>query len=236
MNTIIEDQKNDVIATIEGWDMPFVKGIVIAPISLGSKYQKPSNQNFFKALLEISSQTFGSENCHVVVCDVLQAYTKTIKLGNWDRALEMTKKEGEKFFSNARATKQFVEMEKEKRVTNWGNWLHHAEYKECSDFVDNLFASDKNFKEFVNSTIQGYFERLKLELSPNSLMLSTRYILEECKVMFLWAKILQPKYILYAGEVNDALQYITNKYIRENYGDIMYTLLLKYSRPEINKA
>jgi hypothetical protein len=131
-------------------------------------------------------------------------------LGEADAYL-LSRERGDEWLRRNRWTIEFCHKNFEKMaITRWDYWIRHTGFAPALKLVSQLFETDRNFRDLINSGVEGYFQRINVDLDNIKMDLSRRFICEEIAVSLVSNKF-DFSTELYPGPGLEAEAYLAEK-------------------------
>ena len=184
------------------------------------------------ATMDLINETFSY--CKMIVCDSLQRHTLMI------RDPELSEKEayeksillGNEWFKRNESAYKYLTIESD--ISRWESWRHHERYSSYFAQIIELYSKDELYRNTIDSTINAFLMRNKLQGDTRAFNLCKRYVLEESPILVPMLAETKIPFIVYPSFRTAAMTATYNHFI-QNDSAVLNQVSLNFSNRTIPK-
>ncbi|MBS0359659.1 MAG: hypothetical protein JSS53_10340 [Proteobacteria bacterium] len=167
----------------------------------------------------------------ILIADTLQAKSLIVREQDKDitRLIEDCKASGYEWENRH---KDIISQLPDSKVYHWEDITSHPNYLHYLSSVKEMYFSDDEFKNILNSSIYDYLIKAKileheekLNFDKLPVKLSIDYVLEECAAIYIQAE-LGHSYLAYPNVVNPAICYILSYKIQAHNPNLLKLIVI----------
>jgi tRNA-dependent cyclodipeptide synthase len=215
----------------------FADSHVVLLVSVGKPYHEGEK---LQAAINFVNNKF--KTCTIMVCDSLQRHTLSLtEQINIDKAYTLSLQTGERWIYES--SKIYQALRIPYSLYRWDQWLKAQEYEAAKNTVDKLYTNDIQFKTAIDTSANKFISRYaRRHPHPNQIdyhrayAAGTEYLKEECCViMNIWRQY-DYDFILYPGEMIDAVKMARHHFVLQRNSEKLKWLYIKFRRNNKTKA
>lgn len=163
--------------------------------------------NKLRAVIELVNKNFKS--CDIAVCDVLQRYsTKIIHGISEEQAYQKCLDEGKQWV--ARNQDSIQQLQIDHKILHWEEYLSRKDFQMHKEDILSAYNNNAEFKTAMHHSIDEYVARRekKIESLDKQMAIDScfQYLAEESAIIMKMWQDLGYNYIIYPGEIPQALK------------------------------
>jgi hypothetical protein len=206
----------------------FKESTCILPISI---WQSEREEDNLRATLELISRSFKA--CSLFMYDIVQRYSFAISHNkDEDAFFDFCKDEGYRWIhknSDIIETSLTIPYQ----ITRWNNWMKHHRYQYFHKKIISLYDEDTEYRASINAAIKLALDTMtrrgQVFDMDKGTKLYTKYIIEECTILCLWA-MESLSFIVNIGSEATHIRMTREKIINHYYHDMLKPVSVRFRK------
>lgn len=214
--------------------MKFKQSHAQLTISVGSRVHEGER---LESTIDLINNSF--QQCTIMLDDSLQWPTLGLGHPHLDNQelLTLAIKNGDQWLEEERNI--YTKLEIPYKIVRWKDWISSPVFSQAIERMQVLYDTNIVIQQAINNNIELFLDRYGKNTQTDfmqdkrAIELCTRYLIEECAIMYEFWPTLQTHYEVYPSKRSPAMSAVYTLLIQPKFPDLLKPVALRFERRNI---